>query len=224
MQQTTQEFLAEITAAQGTAVFPTRKEWLHSKHWVKLPQASEVEQVYKILQGKGNCRDIEFALPEGIETEKVRLSLDGSLQFNRYRAVTLQSPVYDLQTVSWPETYRRYCRSQERECLKDGSREDIWAGKEAVLHFGLAQEAGDLTGPGAPGWKLNVFKEFLADVYLFNQPQQHKRISLYERVMIQGKLVPLQQLLISRAETSQNYLVKYMCRQLEIPVQEKKPL
>ena len=222
MQQTTPEYLAEITAAQGTAVFPVRKARLNSKHWIKLPQAPEVEEVYKNLGGTGNCLEIGFSLPEGIETEKVRLSLDGSLHFNRYRAITLQSSVYEVHGISWRDAFRRNCRSQERECLKDGVRQGIWTNREAEIHFGKAPEAGDFSGPGASGWKLNAFREFLADVYLFNQPPQHKRISLYERLMIQGKLLPLQQLLLSRAETSQHYLVKYLSRQLEIPLKENK--
>ena len=222
MQQSTLDYLAKITAAQGTAVFPTRAARLNSRHWIKLPQAPQVEEVYKNLGGTGNCQEIGFSLPEGIETEKVRLSLDGSLHFNRYRAITLQSPVYEVHGASWRDSFRRNCRSQERECLKDGVREGIWTSREAELHFGRASESGDFSGAGAAGWRLNVFREFLADVYLFNQPSQHKRISLYERLMIQGKLLPLQQLLLSRAEASQHYLVKYLSRQLEIPLKENK--
>lgn len=217
MQQTTLQYLADIVATQGIAVFPCRIEKLNSRHFKKMQEASEIEDIYKQLGGRGQCWNIEFPLPEGIETEQVRLSLDGPLQFNRYRAATLNSPIYDKQMPGWLETYRRNCRSQERECLKDGVREGVWTNREAEFYFGEAQQAGDFFGPGAPAWKLEAFRQFLADIYLFRSPQRHIRLSLYERLMIQGKLVALQQLLLSRSETNQHYLIRYLSRQLQIP-------
>lgn len=221
MQQTTLQYLSDIVASQGVSVFPTRKGKHSSSLLKKAPQALELQEVYLALGGIGNCWEIEFSLPEGIETDQVRLSLDGPLHFNRYRAITLNSQVYEKEAPGWLDSYRRNCRQLERECLKDGLRRGVWTNPEAEKHFGQAQEVGDFFGAGSPGWKLEAYRQFLADVYLFENRQKHKRISLFERLMIQGSLLPLQQLLISRSESNQRYLIKFLSRQLELPVQEK---
>ena len=220
MQQSTLHFLADAVAAQGNSVFTTRPEKLNSSSLKKGTAKEWIEKVYNDLSGKGDCWKVVFQLPEGIETEQLRLSLDGSLQFNRYRAISLSSPLYEKYNPGWLAAYRRNCRSLERECLKDGARQGVWTNPLAEQHFGQAQESGDFFGTGAAGWRLKAFEEFLADVYLFLGKQQHKRISVYERLMVQGKLIPLQQLLLSRSESSQQYLVKYLSRQLEIPAQQ----
>ncbi len=219
MQQSTLNYLADIVAAQGNKVFTTRPEQHSSSILKKGPAVEWIEEVYKDLGGKGNCWNIPFGLPDGIETEQVRLSLDNSLQFNRYRSVTFHSPLYEKYDPAWLSGYRRNCRTMEKECLKDGVRRGLWTNPAAESHFGSAQEAGDFFGAGSPGWKLNAFSDFLADVFLFQIPLKHKRISEYERLMLQGKLTPLNQLLVSRSEGSQLYLVKYLSRQLEITAQ-----
>lgn len=225
MQKSTLQFLEELLKDQPQPVYQTRPENLSVSTLKKEPVAEWVEEVYEKLEGRGNCWGLHFPLDRGLETEELRLSLDGPLHFNRYRAASLQSSLYQQQQPAWLENYRRYCRSAERECLKAGSRQGVWSSPEAEKHFGRAREAGDFSGPGAPGWKLQAFRDFVADVYLLavgQQKQKFKRISLFERLMVQGQLFPLQQLLISRSESSQLYLKKYLSRQLEIPARQQK--
>ena len=224
MQQTLLQYLADAVAAQGHPVFTTRPE-RHNSSLLKKGVAKEwVETIYRDLEGKGDCWNVAFSLPDGLETEKLRLSLDSSLQFNRYRAITLNSALYGKYNPAWLATYLRNCRTLERECLKDGARQGVWTNASAELHFGKAQESGDFYGTGAAGWRLMAFEEFLADVYLLQGKQQHKRISAYERLMVQGRLIPLQQLLLSRSDNNQQYLVKYLSRQLELPAQQEDKL
>ena len=222
MQQSTLQYLLNQLNAEGVAVYPTRPEKMVSGLFRKRKEASLVEKTYAELGGKGNCWDISVSLPEGIETEEVRLTLDGPLQFNRYRAESLQSELYEAFEPVWLNGYRRLCRSAERECLKAGTRQGVWTNKEAEKHFGHAQEAGDFFGAGAPGWKLQAFQEFLSDLYLLDRRQKHMRLSLYDRLMIQGQLIPLQQLLLSRSETNLPYLLKFLRRQLGVPQQKAK--
>lgn len=225
MQQSTLQFLEELLKDLPLPVYQTRPEKIVASALRKGASGQWVEEVYAQLGGIGNCWEFKFPLPPGLETGQLRLSLDGPLHFNRYRAASLQSPLYQQQP-DWLENYRRHCRSAERECLKAGSRQGVWSFPEAEKHFGKAREVGDFSGPGAPGWKLNAFCDFLADVSFLHgsHEQKFKRISLFERLMVQGRLFPLQELLLSRSESSQHYLRKYLGRQLEIPAQEPKKL
>lgn len=216
MQQSTLQYLAEQLALQEVGVYLTRPESFTSSFFRKKKEARWVEAVYAALGGTGSCWNIRFELPEGLETEEVRLTLDGPLQFNRYRAISLQSPLYEVYAPSWLESYRRHCHSAERECLKAGSRQGIWSNTEAGKHFGQAQEPGDFFGKGAPGWRLQAFRDFLADCFLLTGSQKHVRVALYDRLMIQGKLQPLQQLLLSRSELNLPYLLRFLGRQLGV--------
>lgn len=222
MQQTTLQYLLNQLGAEGVAVYPTRPETISAAIFRKRKEAPLLEEVYAALGGKDNCWKLKFSLPEGMETEEVRLTLDGPLQFNRYRAESLQSGLYENPEPVWLNSYRRLCRSAERECLKAGSRQGVWTNREAEKHFGPAQEAGDFFGGGAPGWKLNAILDFLSDMYLLGGRQKHMRVSLFDRLMIQGQLVALQQLLLSRSETNLPYLLKFFHRQLGVPQQQKR--
>ena len=220
MQQSLLQFLADQLNEQGLPVYVTRAESFRSSHFSKGEEANLVEEVYQELEGKGNCWDISFSLAEGVETEKVRLSIDGSLHFNRYRTLSFRSAVYTRYTPSWLESYRRYCRTAEAECLKDGRRQGIWTNKEAEQHFGVSQEAGDFHAVGAAGWRLRAFQDFLVDLYLFKMPAKHQRVAVYDRLMVQGRLIPLQQLLQSRSESTQTYLLKFLARHLGMPLEK----
>lgn len=217
MQQSILQYLAEQLAVQGLPVYLTRPENLLSRQFKNRKESAQIEEIYGLLGGKQDCWSVAFALPEGIETGEARLTLDGPLQFNRYRAVTLQSGLYDNTAPAWLGSYLRHCRSAERECLKAGSRQGIWTNAEAEKHFGPAQETGDFFGGGAPGWKLQAFRDFLSDFHLLGSPQKHMRVALYDRLMIQGQLLPLQQLLLSRSEKNLPYLLKFLSRQLGVP-------
>lgn len=214
MQVSHLQYLADELAARKIPVYLTRTEHFRSSQLRKDTTKVLIEEVYHKLEGKDNCWDINIHLPEGIETDLMRLLLDDSLHFNRYRSQTLQSSVYEEEGMSWVEPYRRHCRAAERDCLKDGSRQGVWSNAEAEKHFGAAQESGDFFGVGSPGWRLTAFRDFLIDLYLSRGRQGFKRLSIYDRLMVQGTLLPLQQLLQSRNSANQQYLFKYLGRQL----------
>lgn len=222
MQISTLQYLTDELAGMGVDVYLTRQEQFRSSQLRNGPYASTIKEVYQQLEGKDSCWNITVSLPDGLETAQVRLSIDGALHLNRYRAQSLQASFYQDQDPSrdwqWVVAYTRSCRSAERDCLKDGSKAGVWSNAEAEKHFGPAQEAGDFFGTGSPGWRLNAFRDFLADVYLSQGKQTFKRISTYDRLMIQGKLLPLQQLLQGRRGPNQPYLFKYLARQLGQPL------
>lgn len=218
MQLSTLQYLADELAGLGLDVYLTRPEQFRSSELRNGPHAAMIKEVYRQLEGKDSCWNITVRPQDGLETAQIRLSIDDALHLNRYRAQTLQSSFYQEQEMQWVETYRRLCRSAERDCLKDGSKVGVWSNPEAEKHFGAAQEAGDFFGTGSPGWRLNAFRDFLADIYLNQGTQTFKRISIYDRLMVQGKLLPLQQLLQSRSGANQPYLFKYLARQLGQPL------
>lgn len=218
MQQSTLQYLADELAGLGLDVYLTRPEQFRSSQLRNGPHAALIKEVYQQLEGKDSCWNITVKLPDGLETAQIRLSIDDALHLNRYRAQTLQAPFYQVPEMQWVEAYRRLCRSAERDCLKDGSRQGVWSNAEAEKHFGTAQEAGDFFGTGSPGWCLNAFRDFLTDIYLNGGSQTFKRISIYDRLMVQGSLLPLQQLLQSRSGLNQPYLFKYLARQLGQPL------
>lgn len=222
MQISNLQYLADELNKLGVDVYLTRQEQFRSSQLRNSPLASLINEVYRQFEGKESCWNITVSLPEGLETAQLRLSIDDALHLNRYRAQTLQAGFYHqedkLKNRQWVEPYSRACRSAERDCLKDGSKAGVWSYPEAEKHFGPAQETGDFFGTGAPGWRLNAFRDFLADVYLNQGRQQFKRISTYDRLMIQGQLLPLQQLLQSRSGPNQPYLFRYLARQLGQPL------
>lgn len=226
MQVSTLQYLADELAALGLPVYLTRPGQFRSSQLKNGAHAGMIREVYRQLEGKDSCWNITVKLPDGLETAGTRLSIDDALHLNRYRAQTLQAPFYQKQDqekdqkqeMQWVEAYRRLCRSAERDCIKDGSRRGVWSNPEAEKHFGTAQEAGDFFGTGSPGWRLHAFRDFLTDIYLNEGNQTFKRISIYDRLMVQGSLLPLQQLLQSRSGSNQQYLFKYLARQLGQPL------
>lgn len=220
MQVSILQYLADELVRLGVDVYLTRPEQILSSQLRNGPYAEMIRELYQELEGKDSCWNITVRLPEGLETTQMRLSIDDALHLNRYRAQGFQSAFYQQapDKMQWVEAYRRMCRSAERDCLKDGSRAGVWTNPEAEKHFGTAQEAGDFFGAGAPGWRMNAFRDFLADIYLNSGNQAFKRLSVYDRIMVQGKLLPLQQLLQSRNGANQPYLFKYLARQLGQPL------
>lgn len=220
MQVSILQYLADELVRRGVDVFLTRPEQFRSSQLRNGPYAGLIRELYQELEGKDSCWNIRVRLPEGLETSQQRLSIDDALHLNRYRAQSLQSRFYQEapDKMQWVEAYRRMCRSAERDCLKDGSKERIWTNPEAEKHFGKAGEAGDFYGAGAPGWRMNAFRDFLADIYLYSGGQAFKRLSVYDRIMAQGNLLPLQQLLQSRSGSNQPFLFKYLARQLGQPL------
>jgi hypothetical protein len=123
---------------------------------------------------------------------------DNENHFNRYRLNTLKSDLYSLFTYPWRDSYLRLCRNYERDCLQSGMQERIWNGPPlAGKHFGQSEEAGDLTGNGSSGWKLNAYND--AQIDLFSRLYGYKlvRIPKYENLMIGGGLKPIEQLIFS---------------------------
>lgn len=140
---------------------------------------------------------------------------DDAVHFNRYRLHTLKSAIYEVFTFSWLDSYKRLCRTFERECLKSGMQERVWFGPPiAEKCFGKAEEAGDLSGNGASGWKLNAYNDAQYDLLSRLHGYKIIRLPMYENIMVGGSLKKLDQLLGNPKEAEQKALVSWLRRKM----------
>ena len=139
------------------------------------------------------------------------------LSFNRYKAAILRSSFYENYAGFKVESYLRYCRQFENNCLKAGSRGGIWTSPLAEQHFGLPAEAGDFFGNGSPGWKLIAYQDFLLDYSVSKTGFIPVHFTIYDQLMLNGKLVGLGDLLKSPGSDQYRAVVKYLKRRLDLP-------
>lgn len=139
------------------------------------------------------------------------------LSFNRYKATVLRSSFYESYAGFKTESYLRYCRQFENNCVKAGLRAGIWTSALAEQHFGRPAEAGDFFGNGSPGWKLIAYQDFLLDYAVLKAGLVPVHFAIYDHLMLNGKLVGLGDLLKSPGSDQYSAVVKYLRRRLELP-------
>jgi len=172
--------------------------------------------VYKSLGGEKDWRGLKPYSADFLVGEKL-LSVDGASHFNRYRLSTLRSEFYSSFKGFKKGDYQRYCRNFEKECIKAAANEKDWTNNLAEAHFGRAVEPGDFYGNGSPGWKMRAFRHFLTDHLTWLEGKTFIRISIYDTLMIDSKLIRLDKLLMTTKELYDEYLTKYLFRRLGIP-------
>lgn len=173
----------------------------------------EIEEVYDQLGGKGNLN--QFHIPGfALEFGRFCVILDDQLQFNRYRLTTLRSPLYK-KIPSFPlQKYRSYCKKYESECLKSGMRLNTWTYPEAEKHFGRAQDPGDLGLTGSPGWKYNAYVAFLQDMMAVHNKIRLIRLSIWDELMINNRLVKVNDMLFNPSEKDTGKVTQFFERKL----------
>lgn len=140
---------------------------------------------------------------------------DEESHFNRYRLKTFSTEIYQTFTFSWVDAYKRLCRTYERDCLKVGMQERVWEGPPIAKRcFGDPEEAGDLTGNGATGWKLNAYNDAQYDLITRLSGYKMVRLPMYENLMVSGSLKSINQLLLSPKETYYPAIVNWINRKL----------
>ena len=138
-----------------------------------------IQPTYRLLGGVLDCAplrpgdwDLQF---DGIPVE-----LDEALHFNRYRALTLQSPVY-TELPGFPlAEYRHFCVEHETACMRAGSYLGKWTNESSIRQFGPAGSPGDLPGRGAPRWKQRAFYDFLKDAWSLVSSVRVARIAVWD--------------------------------------------
>lgn len=148
----------------------------------------EVKRVYREL---GGClKEIPLNLRKwDLELNGYAVELDEYLHFNRYRKLTLDSSVYDLLDRFPHEEYLKMCADHEEDCLRAGSYGGKWTNRGCEKQFGRGGSEGDLAGSGSPRWKQRAFYDFVKDLSPVIIGMPIARISIWDKVLLDGRLV-----------------------------------
>ena len=148
--------------------------------------AGEVWRIYRDLGGVSS-EILPLNLGKwDIEVDGIAVELDEDLHFNRYRSLTLQSPLYDKLPHFPLEQFRNYCKHYESACVRAGSYGRKWTNNSCEKQYGKAETAGKLTGNGAPRWKQRAFYDFVKDMTPFLLNISVVRISIWDSLRING--------------------------------------
>lgn len=173
-----------------------------------------LHQAYEALGGIGEAVCLSH-LKFDFKIDRFLFLYDGESHFNRYRLNTFKTEVYGSFTYSWVETYKRLCRTFERDCLKVGLQQRVWEGPPLASRcFGRPGEAGDLSGDGAPGWKLNAYNDVQYDLITRLSGYKIIRLPMYENIMVSGSLKRLDQLLGRPPEEVSSAIVNWLKRKM----------
>lgn len=110
------------------------------------------------------------------------LELDEDLHFNRYRAATLDAPLYEALPAFPLAKYRAFSREREVECLSAGSYGGKWTNPSCERHFGAPGPLGDLEGAGAPRWRQRAVYDLMKDLAPLDSDVRMARISIWDVV------------------------------------------
>lgn len=146
-----------------------------------------VRDVYNQLGGVLDEPAIKFRKWD-LEYEGKAIELDEYLSFNRYRALTLQSPAYAKLPAFALEDFKRYCIDHEDNCLKVARTGDKWSTEPSENYFGPAAQPGDLDDPkGSPRWKQRAYYDFVKDFSVVLCGVQVIRLSIWDTLEDSGK-------------------------------------
>ncbi|WP_186757934.1 DUF7255 family protein [Echinicola salinicaeni] len=175
---------------------------------------SMFQDLYERLGGEGEFIYLDN-LKFDFKIDRFLFLYDDAVHFNRYRLNSFKSELYDVFTFTWVDAYKRLCRTFERECLKAGLQERIWEGPPiAGKCFGDSEEAGDLSGNGSAGWKLNAYNDAQYDLLSRLHGYKIIRLPMYENIMMGGSLKKLDQLLINPKEENAKGIYNWFMRKL----------
>jgi len=154
-------------------------------------------------------------VPVDFKLGRTLLIWDEEVNFNRYRGISLRSPMYEEFQYTFFEGHKRLCRTFEKEALKAGMPQRIWDGPPlATRIFGSPSDPGDFHGVGATGWKLSAYNHLQVDLLTRIHGYKLIRLSPYETIMTGGSLKQLDQLLINPKEEQRSMLYGWLMRKL----------
>lgn len=154
----------------------------------------EVEAVFQNLSATGAAWPARPGAWD-LVIDDVAVELDEQLHFNRYRDLTLNSPIY-ARLGSFPiEEYRSYCQDHEARCLAAGGYGGKWSNASSQKQFGVSNLPGDLTGGGAARWKQRAFYDFVKDLAPLAIGMPVARLSIWDTVVCDGRAITVGDLL-----------------------------
>ena len=147
---------------------------------------AEIARIYKRLGGVLADFPTKFGKLD-IRFSSLAVELDEQRHFNRYRAITLASPLYSRLAAFPLENYRLYCETWESECLASAKHGGYWESSGSTKQFGPSSSPGDLSEPGPSRWKQRAFYDFLKDLSPLFGGCKVIRIAIWDSVPIKGR-------------------------------------
>lgn len=170
-----------------------------------------IEDLMEDLDGIGTPRS--FRKPD-LQCEDTFIMFNDAKYFNKYRSLTFRSELYDDFDKIKIDHYRRFCRSNENKCLAAASAGEMWTNQLSEKYFGLSQSNGDLGLAGSSAWKLRAYEDYLWDLIAHEYDFKVIYVSIYDLIMIDNQLIPIEKLTLSQNEESTKYLWNYLKRLL----------
>ncbi|MGK7396972.1 MAG: DUF7255 family protein [Candidatus Cyclobacteriaceae bacterium M3_2C_046] len=187
---------------------------IHSSQIYKSDLANEIQTAYQSFEPVTNDMP-QVHIPIETLYRNIIIELDDQYLYNRYRIPALKSPIYQKIPHLQVEKIKRYSKIYEKECIKSGLRAGIWTSAQAERYFGKPSEPGDFFGKGSPGWKFIVWREFLKDAFTCISKYKIIRFSIYDTLMIGGKLHQLGKLLESGHQNYEQAITGFLQRSLQ---------
>lgn len=157
--------------------------------------AAEIQRVWTALGGIGS-----HCLPRrkwDCELDNLIVELDEQLHFNRYRLLTLESPLYGRLPRFPLGDYKRYCGMHEQVCVQDGSWGGRWTNDSCERQFGTAGSPRSLDKNGSPRWKQRAFYDFSKDLGALVAGTSVVRIAVWDMLSDQGRTASVADILDS---------------------------
>ena len=195
--------LVRLLAMAGLNRKPGRSRRPNYDDFCSANLQAAILEVYRELGGRNQKPRVATG-PWDIETEHFFIELDEEQHFNRYRAKTLSSTIYDkLSTAHLNRaSYLNLCSSKELTCLKE-RRPGYWSKPAAEKEFGPSRKIGDLIGLGSSRLRQRAFYDFIKDISSLCQPIVIKRISVWDIFDFGGRRFSLSEILFGKCNVSE---------------------
>jgi len=212
-EKTLHSIIAELKLFPALLPFP-KITWDNIKFH---PESIEILETFELLGGKTSTPIWQNLLPV-FYFENLIICLDDETAFNRYRKITLQSSVYSHLKIRFNKfNYTRFCRSKESECLKSARTGNDWNNNALVSVFGESDPQGQLYDNGSNVWKNKAFSDFMLDcIPLFYPNFTIVRISVWDEILINGKITQLNNFILQPDIHERNALKRMLKKHLGI--------
>jgi|UniRef100_UPI004047733C hypothetical protein len=204
----------DLILKEGGATYDWQVDFEVQPRYLDSRSKSWLNSVLEDLGGTGSFPLFE-KVPVDFKLGRTLILWDDEVNFNRYRGISLRSPMYEEFQYTFFEGHKRLCRTFEKEALKAGMPKRIWDGPPlATRIFGNSSDPGDFHGVGASGWKLGAYNQMQVDLLTRIHGYKLIRLSPYETIMTGGSLKRLDQLLINPKEEHRSMLYGWLMRKL----------
>jgi len=141
---------------------------------------NEISSVYKELGGILIEAPVKFGSFD-FNNDNFIFEFDEEQHFNRYRAITLKSSIYN-KNDSNINNYKDWCNKMEVKCLSKASYGKYWSSISTEKQFGNPNSKGNLSNNGSPRWKQRAYYDFIKDCYAQFIGIPIIRISVYDTI------------------------------------------